>query len=129
VRNQLAVLCLLLAALPARAHHSFAAEFDQRHPLHVEGTVSRLDWSNPHTLLYLDIASPSGKATWVFEGGTPGQLRRRGVTKDDLKPGTVLKMDGYPAKDGSRRAYGSRITLGDGRRFFFSGSENQSDKP
>lgn len=110
---------LLLAAVPVLAHHAFAAEFDAAKPLKLEGTVSKIEWINPHAWIHVDVKKPDGTVEeWMVEGGTPNTLLRRGFTKDSLKIGTMIKVDGYQAKDGSLRANGRDLTLPDGRKLF-----------
>jgi hypothetical protein len=120
----LAVLTgLALSALPVWAHHSFAAEFDAKRPLKLEGVVTRMEWINPHAWIHMDVKEPDGKVTpWMIEAGTPNTLFRRGFTKDSLKPGTVILVNGYQAKDGSNRANGRDVKLPDGRTLFLGSS-------
>ena len=111
------------AATPLLAHHAFAAEFDAKRPLHVEGTVTRMEWTNPHVWIHLAVAKPDGTVeNWAFEAGTPNVLFRRGFTKDSLLPGTKVVVDGYQAKDGSHRANGRDLTFPDGRKLFLGSS-------
>lgn len=125
----IALACLILASFPADAHHSFAAEYDANKPVNVSGVVTKVEWLNPHIWIYLDVKGPDGNVTpWAFSGGAPGQLMRRGVTKDNIKPGTVIKVDGFRAKDGSNNGYGSKITFEDGRSVFASGVDGQERK-
>ena len=113
---------LFLAAFPVAAHHSFAAEYDDNKPVKVTGVVTKIDWQNPHSWIYIDVKSPDGKvASWAFSASPPGVLMRRGVTREDLKPGTVIKLDGYRAKDGSNNGYGVKVTFEDGRSLYVSG--------
>src|ERR1700730_5950099 len=89
------------------AHHAFAAEFDANKPIKLEGTVTKMEWINPHAWLHIDVKKPDGKVeSWMIEGGTPNTLLRRGITRDSLQVGTEVVVDGYQAKDGSRRANG-----------------------
>ena len=107
------------AAAPLSAHHAFAAEFDARKPIKVEGTVTKLQWPNPHTWIHVDVKRPDGTVeNWAVEVGTPTVLFRRGFTKTSLAPGTKVVVDGYQARDGSRRANGRDLTLPDGRKLF-----------
>jgi hypothetical protein len=111
------------AAVSVRAHHAFAAEFDANKPVKFEGTVTKMQWLNPHVWLHMDVKTPDGSVeSWAFEAGTPTVLFRRGFTKNSLLPGTRIVIDGYRAKDGSRRANGRDITFPDGRKMFMGSS-------
>src|SRR5262245_53556099 len=115
-------LCLATAA-SLSAHHAFAAEFDANKPVSMKGTVTKMEWVNPHVWLHLDVKKPDGSVeNWAFEAGTPSVLFRRGFTKNSLLPGTEVAVDGYRAKDGSRRANGRDLTLPDGRTLFLGSS-------
>ena len=118
------VLALLIAAaIPAWAHHAFAAEFDGTKPVKLKGVVTRMEWINPHAWIHIDVKDESGKVTsWMVECGSPNIMLRRGFTKESLEFGTVLTVDGYQAKNGSNRANGSSVTFRDGRRLFVGGS-------
>ena len=110
---------LTLATTPGWAHHSFAAEFDARQPVNFRGTVTRMQWTNPHVWIHVDVAQPDGAVEkWAIEAGTPNVLFRRGFTKESLTAGTEIIVDGYRAKDGSRRANGRNLTFADGRTLF-----------
>ena len=123
---------LLWAAVPVWAHHAFAAEFDAKKPVKLEGTVTKMEWINPHAWIHIDVKNSDGSVTnWMVEGGTPNTLLRRGFTKDSLQTGTVVIVDGYQAKDGSNRANGRDITFADGRKLFLgntTGSEGAPDE-
>ena len=109
----------LVAAAPVSAHHSFAAEFDAKAPVTLHGTVKQMDWVNPHSWIHLDVKNPDGTVTtWMIEGGTPNTLLRRGFTKNSLKAGTELTVEGYRAKDSTNRANGRDLILPDGKRLF-----------
>ncbi len=110
-------------AVSLRAHHAFAAEFDANKPVHFKGTVTKMEWVNPHVWLHLDVKKPDGTVEkWAFEAGTPNVLFRRGFTKQSLLPGTEVVVDGYQAKDGLRRANGRDLTFADGRKLFLGSS-------
>jgi hypothetical protein len=105
------------------AHHAFSAEFDATKPVTMTGTITKMEWSNPHVWLYLDVKMPDGHIeNWAFEAGAPNVLFRRGFTRKSLAPGLVVKVDGYRAKDGSHRANGRDLTLADGTRLFMGSS-------
>jgi hypothetical protein len=110
---------LVITAAPVWAHHAFAAEFDAKKEVHFKGTVTQMEWINPHAWVHIDVKNPDGTTTnWMIEAGTPNTLFRRGFSRDSLKPGTDIVVDGYQAKDGSNRANGRDLTLPDGRKLF-----------
>ena len=121
---------LLLAAVPVWAHHAFAAEFDAKRPVKLQGKVTKMEWINPHAWIHVDVKNADGSVTnWMIEGGTPNTLLRRGFTKDSLQAGTEVVVDGYQAKDGSFRANGRDITLPDGRKLFLGNAGQGEGAP
>jgi hypothetical protein len=127
MRTRFAVTaCLALAGLaPLAAHHSFAAEFDDTKPVKMTGTITKVEWTNPHIWFYLDVKNPDGTTTtWGFAGGAPGQLMRRGIVKDQLKLGETVVVEGFRAKDGSNNASGGRVTFPDGRNVLTAGAQD-----
>lgn len=111
------------AAAPVAAHHAFAAEFDATKPVRLRGKITRMEWINPHSWIHLDVASDDGTVeSWMIEAGPAGVLVRRGWSKDSIEPGTEVVVEGYQARDGSRRANGRDVTLPDGRRLFAGSS-------
>jgi hypothetical protein len=107
----------------ALAHHAFAAEFDANKPVNFKGTITKVEWVNPHSWFHVDVKQPDGTTVnWAVEAGTPNVLFRRGFTKDSVAPGLEVVVDGYQSKDGSRRANGRDLTLPDGRQLFLGSS-------
>ena len=122
-------LGLLLAAAPAAAHHAFSAEFDATRPVQLRGTITRMEWINPHSWIHLDVAREDGSVeSWMIEAGPAGVLVRRGWSKDSVTPGTEVLVEGYRARDGSNRANGRDVTLPDGSRLF-AGSPGRGAAP
>src|SRR6516165_12602224 len=118
-RSALALFMVVVSSLPAFAHHSFSAEFDGTKPVRLVGKITRVEWTNPHAYLHLDVTDTRGKtANWGAESAGPGALTRRGWKKTDLKIGDSVVIDGYRAKDGSNLVDCRRITLPDGRSIY-----------
>jgi DNA/RNA endonuclease YhcR with UshA esterase domain len=118
----------LLAAmtLPVAAHHSFNAEYDDTKPVTVTGTVTKVEWQNPHIWFFLDVKAADGTVTkWAFSGGAPGQLMRRGITKDVIQLGATVVVRGFRAKDGSNNGSGGTVTFPDGRMVFTAAAEDK----
>ena len=115
--------CLLLGSARASAHHAFAAEFDANQPITLRGTVTQVEWINPHSWIHVDVKSPEGKVDkWMIEGGNPSVLLRRGFTKESLPPGTEIIVQGYRSKGNPLRANGRDLTFPDGRKLFMGSS-------
>jgi hypothetical protein len=115
----------LLTATTVRAHHAFAAEFDANRPIKVKGTLVKVDWVNPHSWFHIEVRRPDGQVEkWMFEGGGPSALARRGFTKDyeGLRPGAELMVEGYLSKGLPRRANARTMTFADGRAMFVGSS-------
>lgn len=118
-----AAVGLLVAVSPVRAHHAFAAEYDAKKQVRLEGVVTQMEWINPHAWIHIDVTGPDGKVTsWMVEGGSPNILLRRGFNKGSLEKGQKVTVDGFQAKDGSNRANGSNITYPDGKKLFLGSS-------
>lgn len=129
MRRQLAVLLAAIglalagSGAPLSAHHAFAAEFDAKKPVNVKGTVTKVEWVNPHVWIHVDVKKRDGTTeSWAIEGGTPNVLFRRGVTRQSLTAGSEIVIDGYQAKDGTRRANGRDLMFADGRKLFLGSS-------
>ena len=131
IRLVLAVvgIALVSAAAPARAHHSFASEFDAQKPVKFTATVTKMEWINPHAWMHVAVKKPDGTVeNWMIEAGSPNSLFRRGVNKDTVRVGMEVIVDGYQARDGSLRANGRDITLPEGGRLFL-GSQGAGAPP
>lgn len=121
----MSTVSLAVLATPALAHHSFAAEYDVKQPITMTGTVTKVEWLNPHARFYIDVQDKGGKViNWEFELGSPNSLMRKGWTRNSLKPGDVVTVDGFRAKDGSSLGNARTINLADGRKVFAGSAEN-----
>lgn len=122
----LVVFSLLVATLPSWAHHSFAAQFDRSKPITLKGTVTKVEWTNPHIYFYVDVKEANGiTVNWSVEGGAPNALYRSGWRKDSLKVGDEVTVDGWLAKDGSKLANMREVVLADGKRVFGASSAGE----
>lgn len=127
MRNHLHAFALVagsaLTAGPGLAHHSFAAEFDLEQPIKLRGTVTEVEFMNPHSWIHIDVKKDDGTVeSWAIEGGTPNTLFRMGINQNSLPVGTEIIVDGYRSRDGANRANGRDVTLPDGRKLFLGGS-------
>ena len=117
---------LAAAAVPVRAHHAFAANFDATKPVKFNAVITKMEWINPHVWMHIDVTQPDGTVeAWMIEAGSPNMLFRQGLNQNSVKPGMEIVVDGYQARDGSRRANGRDLTLPDGTQLFLSGAGNE----
>ena len=123
--NPTIAIAFLLAstALPANAHHAFAANFDAEKPVRFEAVITKMEWINPHVWIHIDAEMPDGSVEqWMIEAGSPNMLFRQGLNKNSVQPGMRVIVDGYQARNGSKRANGRDLTLPDGSKLFLSGA-------
>jgi hypothetical protein len=126
-------LATLLLLVPAFAHHSFEAEYDDKKPVTLTGVVVKLDWTNPHIWVHIDAKDDKGvQAKWSCEGGNPNSLKRNGWLRDTLKPGDPVTLEGYRAKDGTNTCNARSVKLANGKRVFagssFDGAKGDAEK-
>jgi hypothetical protein len=130
-RTFTALLVAAMTALltqPSAAHHSFAAEFDANAPIELTGTVTKVEWANPHTYFYMDVTSPKGEVeNWALEMGSPNGLMRRGWTRDSMKIGDVVTVTGSRAKDGSPKGNARSVVLSTGKKLFAGSSQDNAE--
>jgi hypothetical protein len=126
----IAVTGLLAAAVPVAAHHSFAAQYDAQKPLTLRGTVTKVEWTNPHARFYIDVKDDKGEVTnWNFELASPNVLRRNGWTRTSLNHGDEVMVEGSAAKDGSKMGNARVVKLADGRQVFAGSSGGDAAPP
>ena len=120
---------LITAGPVLLAHHSFSAEYDSNAPVKVSGTVTKVEWTNPHIWFFVDVKDEQGRVTnWGFSAGPPGVLQRRGISKNVLKAGDTVVVEGFRARDGSNNASGGRVTFPDGRSVFTASNEDRAPR-
>jgi hypothetical protein len=121
--SALMAVAVVTAAVPVVAHHAFSAEFDAARPITLRGTVVKVEWINPHSWFHVDVKNENGTVErWMVEAGNPNNLFRRGWSKDIISPGMEIVVDGYQAKDASRRANGRDLTFPNGQKLFMGSS-------
>lgn len=124
----LSIVLIGVWVAPLSAHHAFAAEFDASHPVKLRGTVSKMEWINPHSWIHVDVKDAEGKVTkWMIECGSPNTLLRKGFNKTSVAIGMEVLVDGYQSKDGSNKANGRDVTLPNGQKLFLGTSYEGGD--
>src|ERR1700734_542364 len=124
-RTLAASAAFLLASVPVFAHHSFAAEFDVKQPITLKGTVTKVEWTNPHVWIYLDVKDEQGNVQhWQCENGAPNALARMGWTRNSLKAGDQVTIEGFRAKNDDKTANARQVILPDGRKVFSGSAED-----
>ena len=119
---------MVMSAAPSWAHHSFAAEFDEKQPITLKGTLTKMEWVNPHGWIHMDVVNADGKVeNWDVEAGAPNALLRRGLRKENFPPGSQIVVQGYRAKNGTRTVNGRTVTTTDGKNFFMGSSGGPGD--
>jgi len=117
-------MVLVLTAVPLPAHHAFGSEFNVDKPVSLKGTVTIMEWVNPHSWIHIDVKGPDGTVVnWMIEGGSPNSLLRLGFTRNALLPGMEIVVEGYQAKDATNKAVGKSLMFADGRKLFLGMSE------
>lgn len=138
LRNVASVICFIVVpAVPAVAHHSFGAEYDSDKPVTITGVITRIDWTNPHSYVFLDAKDSDGTITsWAFEGYPPSVLYRTGWKKDSMHVGDTITVFGWRARDRKDQAHGREATLADGKKLYFgppagtgAGPDSPTDEP
>jgi hypothetical protein len=122
-RISIALAGAILSVVPVLAHHSFAAEYDSSAPVTVTGTVTKVEWTNPHSYVYVDVKDTNGNVVnWAIEGYPPNTLRRTGFTRDMMKQGDTVTINGWKARDGANRMAARDVTLSNGNKVYFGPS-------